>query len=152
MLKHVRGGHMKRYAFTTNFPAAHNEYEGVYVSGLNKLGLQSLADMFAEGLRQGDLCLAILSPRHRRALDKQLQSRGVDIHTAISTGNYLAISNKKIATIFDEVLDPSAYQQSLASLARQAAWERQRVRAFGEIVRPKWPLFRPKLARLLEQE
>jgi hypothetical protein len=125
----------------------------IYTSRLNRRVLASLADFFSEGLREGDLCVAILTPRHRRALNRRLRARGIDVRNVAKVEQYLTVNARSIMPMidFEGEFDEAAYHQAIQSIADLAAQEDQPVRAFGEVVGLKWPRLGSRLGLYVPQ-
>ena len=62
------------YGHTAHF------YVGAYPASL-------VADFIVAGLRVGDACTVILTPRHRLAVERQLQARGLGVGVGVGAGN-----------------------------------------------------------------
>ena len=120
-----------------------NLKQSIYISRLDRRLMPSLADFFAEGIKQGDLCIAIVTPRHRRVLNRRLRARGINVGKATRSDQYFTVNAKEIRRLvtdnegdFDEV----TYQEGIEHIADLAAQKGQRVRAFGEEVTGlRWP-------------
>lgn len=112
----------------------------VYVSRLDRSLMPTLADFIGRGLKQGDLCIAILSPRHKRSVNKMLAEQGIDIKTAARNGQYLTLNAKNILSVIDfgGQFDEATYKQAIENASTLVA-DGQPVRVFGEIVGLRWP-------------
>lgn len=126
---------------STTFQPNQHSKQSIYVSRLDRRVLRSLADFLCEGLRQGDLCVAALTPRHRRVLSRLLAKKGIDINKALESEQLLTLAPHTLAHMldFDGNFDETAYEAALEEVSHLAAWEDQRVRAFGELTGFKWP-------------
>jgi hypothetical protein len=109
--------------------------EAIVIAKLNKKMLAPLADFFGEGLLRGDMCIAILTPRHQRSLRRLLRARHIDVAEATRTEQYLALNAKNIIQMMglDKDFDEALYHQKIRNISRLAAGRGQQVRAFGEI-------------------
>jgi len=120
---------------TTLFTMDSYPKRSIFISRLNKQRLTALADFFSEGLGQGNLCIAITTPRHRRFLNKQLRARGIDVESAAEREQYYAIDTVGTLPGIDlsADTDKTAYHRALERISALVAQDKQRVRAFGEL-------------------
>ena len=123
--------------------------QSILISKFDKDLLMSLADFFEEGIKEGDLCVAVLTPKHLKALNKRLAANGVDYRKAAKTDQYLMLNARSLTPLIDfrNDFDEDTYRYKIECIAHLAAWKNQPVRAYGEVVGFKWP----KLSLLVPQ-
>ena len=118
----------------------------IHISRMNRQLMALLADFFAEGLMHGNLCVAILTPRHQRKLSKLLKARGVDVQAAVRQERFFALNVKDMFSMigFSDEVDEVKYYKAIERISNRAASKKQPIRAFGEIIglRLRWPRFR----------
>lgn len=113
----------------------------IHISRMNRPLMPLLADFFAEGLVRGNLCVAILTPRHQRKLAKLLEARGIDVEAAIQQERFFVLNVKDMFSMIglaDEV-DEVKYYKAIEKISNRAASQKQPVRAFGEVIGLRWP-------------
>lgn len=102
--------------------------------------LDSLEGYVSGGILAGDGVVVIATPPHLAALNKRLVSRGIDIHTAASRDQYLALDAEEMLSKFmikgrpDETL----FRTFVTNTLQRAKGRHRRVRAFGEMVALLW--------------
>lgn len=98
--------------------------------------IEWVADSFVAGATAGDGLLLVATPPHRRAIQRALRERGVDVAALRGAGQYVALDAKNTLAGFmtGDRVDGSAFERSIGSLVARLATERSHVRAFGEMV------------------
>ena len=102
--------------------------------------IDSVAGFFVDGLQAGEAAIVIATPAHRDALAAALASRGVEIGSVISSGQYLALDAKEMLDRFMVRGSPDwkLFNDSIGDVVRQALRAGRRLRAFGEMVALLW--------------
>ncbi|HEX8351894.1 MAG TPA: ATP-binding protein [Pyrinomonadaceae bacterium] len=102
--------------------------------------LDSLADYVAEGLADGDACVAVAKAARREGLDGRLLSRGLDPEAARLRGQFVTLDAAETLSEFmvGGMPEPSRFQEVVGGLVARAAEGRRRVRVFGEMVALLW--------------
>lgn len=102
--------------------------------------LQTLANFFATGLRQGEASILIATPSHREALRARLERDGFDIHAAIERNQYIALDACETLDRFmvNGWPDEALFEQLITDLLVRARSRHTKVRAFGEMVALMW--------------
>jgi hypothetical protein len=97
--------------------------------------LKSLEAFAEAGLTKGEAVIVIATPEHRRALAERLQSRGVDLTTAIAEDRYLEIDAEKLLSsfMFRGWPNDELFKQALSPLLLRAEKGGRAVRKFGEM-------------------
>jgi PAS domain S-box-containing protein len=92
-----------------------------------------------EGLAGGEAVVVIVTPAHRRDVERQLSLRGVDLAAARAEGRYEALDAATALARFVTAGRPDAdlFRDVIGGTIRRAAAGR-RVRAFGEMVSLLW--------------
>jgi hypothetical protein len=128
-----------------------NLRQSITISRADRRQLPSLAAFFEEGLKRGELCVAVLKRRHLRKLNKLLSAKGIDVESVSGAEQYFALDVNTVLSLQgdeeNEDDQEASYQRQIEKIAELAAREGQRVRAFGEIAGlhlPRLGLFVPQ--------
>jgi len=119
--------------------------------------LDVLTRYVGTALITADVAVVLGTASHRRALERALKSRGLDIHIATRQGRYIAAdAHELLAKILrDGWPDEKRFASSVGSLVKRAvhlaAKRRLRVVVFGELVALVWSAARPAAALRLEE-
>ncbi len=89
-----------------------------------------------DGLRQGEVVLALATEPHRQAVASALRQEGFDLDALEDDGLYTALDAPTVMRSFmvDGSVDYELARQSVRPFALAAAAKRRPIRAFGEIV------------------
>jgi PAS domain S-box-containing protein len=115
--------------------------------------VQSLSAFVAAGLRAGEAAIVIATPAHREALEKELQSQGLDLGALRAREQYFPLDAAETLSRFmvDGGPDKKRFLQTANPLMTRAAQGGRRVRAFGEMVALLWAEGNGDAAITLEQ-
>jgi hypothetical protein len=102
--------------------------------------LDSLAGFVAAGLKSGESVIVIATPSHRFSLEFRLRASGFDIKTALRQGDYIPLDAKETLARFMVAgwPDDALFERLVTSILTRARGDRNRVRAFGEMVAVLW--------------
>jgi anti-sigma regulatory factor (Ser/Thr protein kinase) len=91
-------------------------------------------------LEAGEVAVVVATETHRRALDRHLQTMGLDVETAWSLGKYVELDAAGTLARFmvDGRPDPQLFDEVLGATLRDLAATGRPVRAFGEMVALLW--------------
>jgi hypothetical protein len=94
------------------------------------------------GLAAGEPLVAILTPEHRGAVERRLESVGFDVADATATGRLRLLDARETLDklLLDDMPHPEHLQSVIGGLLVQAAQQapRRRMRVFGEMVDVLW--------------
>ncbi len=115
--------------------------------------VKSLSAFVAAGLRTGEGAIVIATPAHREALEKELQSQGLDPAALRAQEQYFPLDAAETLSSFmvDGEPDKKRFLQTASPLITRAAQGGRRVRAFGEMVALLWAEGNGDAAITLEQ-
>lgn len=102
--------------------------------------LHALTEFISIGLAAGDACIVVATPAHRAGLDEHLQAAGVDVATARTSGQYVALDSVEMLTTFmvDGAPEPVRFAEVLGDIIARATSGWSQVRIFGEMVALLW--------------
>ncbi len=102
--------------------------------------LDSLSGFVGAGLRQGDACLVVATQAHREDLEQRLRDSGLDIDSAVASGQYVSLDAFETLSKFmvDGSPDPTLFAEVIGEAVSRAAEGHERVRIFGEMVALIW--------------
>lgn len=102
--------------------------------------LDSLSEFIGAGLSAGDACIVIATKAHRETLEEILKAQGLDLATAHTHGEYIALDAVETLSKFmiDGLPEPGRFFEIIGNIIRQAGEDRLHVRAFGEMVALLW--------------
>ena len=102
--------------------------------------LDALEGFVGNGLRQGESAIVIATPEHRSSLERRLETRGLDMHAAVSSDQYIAIDAEATLAQFmrGDWPDDALFAECVHGLIARARVSGRPVRAFGEMVALLW--------------
>ena len=115
----------------------------------------AVAKFLGEGMGAGDLLTVIATDEHRRAFQRELESRGFDMVGALASGQLVFLDADRTLSTFmrDGEPDPRLFESEVGTLVAQraAAAGGARMRAYGEMVDVLWRRGDRKAAIRLEE-
>jgi PAS domain S-box-containing protein len=126
----------------------------VHFYGEDRSLFETLNSFIGAALANGEAAVVVATRSHRTALERALQSRGVDLPKATSEGRYVALDASEVLSkiMAGGRPDPhrfSAFMGAVLKKARAAA-ESRRIAVFGEMVAALWKEGRHEAAIRLE--
>ena len=102
--------------------------------------IETLADFVANGLRKGEACVVIVTPPHRRDLERKLFDLGIDLPLVRSSSQYIALDAAETLSKFmvADWPDERRFNALVTGILERATKGDRRVRAFGEMVALLW--------------
>jgi hypothetical protein len=102
--------------------------------------LDTLAGFIGGGLKAGESTIVIATAEHLEALQQRLEISGVDLHTAQSNDQYIALFAEEALSRFmvRQWPDDRLFADFVTELLVRARAQGRRVRAFGEMVALLW--------------
>lgn len=102
--------------------------------------LDSLEGFVAGGIVAGDGVVVIATPPHLEALNTRLQSRNIDVESAIRDDQYIALDAEETLAKFMVMgwPDEDFFRALVHDILLRAKGSNRRVRAFGEMVALLW--------------
>jgi len=99
-----------------------------------------LAGFTGDGINSGDCVVIIATTAHLVALEKKLESFGVQVDVLISDNRYIPLNAEKCLAKFmvNGWPDEKLFTEFICQLLEQARGHNRRVRAFGEMVAILW--------------
>ena len=102
--------------------------------------INAVGGFLAEGIRAGEVAIAIATQTHRDGLDAFLLADGIDVEVACQDGQLMlldaAASLAELVT--DDHIDPEVFISVVGQLLRQASKGGRRLRVYGEMVELLW--------------
>jgi len=110
-----------------------------FYSGESEL-IDSLASFISDAIWQSERAVVVATAAHRAALEEQLRLRGVDLFSATSTRQYLALDAADTLAKFmiGRRPDRQLFFKHVGELVKRATRNGRRLRAFGEMVALLW--------------
>ncbi len=104
------------------------------------LFMDALEGYASGGLRLGEGVIVIATKLHRRALERRLRARGLDVDKALAEDRYIPVDAEEALSQFmvDGQPDEALFNQLIDALFARASAEGRQVRAFGEMVVLLW--------------
>lgn len=98
--------------------------------------VNSLKGFISTGLNEGDACIVVARKEHREGLERLLQTHGVDLAAARSSGQYISLDASETLSKFmvNGTPEPQRFQEVIGDLVTRAAQGKRRVRIFGDMV------------------
>ena len=102
--------------------------------------IDSLEGFIAGGLLAGDDVVLIATPLHLAALECRLADQGINLASAITTDQYIALDAEKTLARFmrNGWPDDALFHTLIDGLLKRSKAGKRRVRAFGEMVAILW--------------
>lgn len=102
--------------------------------------VDSVRDYLAAGLAEGETVAVVATAAHQRLFGDALVAIGVDVATAQSRGQYLALDAAEMLATFmvRGWPDPAAFEDRVGGLIAEAGRDGRRVRVYGEMVAALW--------------
>lgn len=99
-----------------------------------------LTGFVQQGLAAGEACIVIATPLHRKRLETQLRTGGLDLAAARRRGAYIPLDAAQTLASFmvGDTPDPARFGQVVGRVVTRAAKGGRPVRAFGEMVTLLW--------------
>jgi signal transduction histidine kinase len=119
--------------------------------------LKTLSRFIGTALGAGDSAIAIATPEHRDALDRNLRHRGLNMTKIAERGRYVALDASEILSTFlvDGWPDATLFTQVIGDLVERtktkAGGKEQHLAVFGEMVSLLWTDGKLQAALRLEQ-
>jgi hypothetical protein len=106
----------------------------------NGVFLDTLEGFIGGGLRAGDSAVVIATAAHQKALEERLQATGLDLDTARSQDQYIALDVEETLAKFmvKGWPDDDLFIGAITEILARAKARGRRVRAFGEMVAVLW--------------
>ena len=102
--------------------------------------MNSLGGFVGAGLGADDACIVVATREHRDTLEESLRASGLDVMSAIASGQYIALDAHETLSklLVDGELEPRRFTEIIGGIVGQAAKGRPRLRIFGEMVALLW--------------
>jgi MEDS: MEthanogen/methylotroph, DcmR Sensory domain len=102
--------------------------------------LDGLVGFIGGGLKAGESAIVIATAEHRKTLDERLQVSNVDVAIARSRDQYITLQVEEALARFmaNQWPDDKLFGDLVTELITRARANGRRVRAFGEMVAPRW--------------
>ena len=102
--------------------------------------LDTLTGFIGGGLKAGESAIVIATAEHLKALERRLEASGVDVATAQSADQYIALLAEEALARFmvKQWPDDKLFADLVTQLINRARARGRRVRAFGEMVALLW--------------
>ena len=102
--------------------------------------LDSLEGFVGGGIRSGDAVIVIATPTNLKALENRLWAQGLDLSTARSQDQYIALDAEEMLSKFmiNSWPDDELFRQVVTEIITRARGNDRQVRAFGEMVAVLW--------------
>jgi PAS domain S-box-containing protein len=96
---------------------------------------ETVADYFVEGFKAGEVGVAVGTPRHTRALNEALRSRGIDLDETSAKGRFISLDARETLARFmvEGMPDGGRFRQTIEPVLL-AAQAHGPVRIYGEMV------------------
>lgn len=102
--------------------------------------LKALSGFIGAALTSGEAALVVATQAHRNELDKLLETRGLDLSSARTTGQYLSLDAAETLSQFmvGGAPEPQRFKEVIGNVIGTITDGRTRVKAFGEMVALLW--------------
>jgi len=102
--------------------------------------LDTLEGFVSGGLKSGDSVILIATDAHLQVLEQRLRNEGLDLETAQSQDQYIALVADKVLDWFmvNSWPDDDLFTKVISELLSRAQKNDRKVRAFGEMVAILW--------------
>jgi PAS domain S-box-containing protein len=102
--------------------------------------VESVSRYVGQAITVGDGALIIATEAHRNRIHRKLKRRGLDLPTARSIGQYIALDAADLLSMFmvGDLPDPVKFEESIGGYLSKLSLGWPRVKAFGEMVAILW--------------
>jgi hypothetical protein len=139
---------------TNNAPGAHRHHHAVQFYGNDDELLETVGTFLSEGLAAGQPAIVIATTDHRRAIERALKARQIDVTAARHLGDLVMLDADAMLATFmvDHAPVGSVFRRSVGGVFDQTLRGRERtpIRAFGGMVDLLWKQGKTEAAVRLE--